>query len=140
MVNSLPTNLAGKSQNDPSAAFYYNAIKAGGPNWSEFYVNNANQEVMTFSIPIEFDGSYIGVVGADLSVGALVEQVQGLQLYDSGYAFMLNEKFDFIVHPELDSSTNLAALEDGIYAGLVDEIKAINLALLIIHMLVQMKS
>lgn len=129
LVNSLPTNLAGKSQNDPSAAFYYNAIKAGGPNWSEFYVNNANQEVMTFSIPIEFDGSYIGVVGADLSVGALVEQVQGLQLYDSGYAFMLNEKFDFIVHPELDSSTNLAALEDGIYAGLVDEIKANKLGL-----------
>ncbi|WIV12861.1 PDC sensor domain-containing protein [Proteiniborus sp. MB09-C3] len=52
LIHSIPTNVAGKSQDDPTASFYYDAIKAGKALWGDFYVNNVNVNVMSYSMPI----------------------------------------------------------------------------------------
>lgn len=124
LINSTPTNIAGKSQDDPSASFYYDAIKAGKGNWSDPYVNNADLNVMTYSIPIIVNKTSIGVIGADMRVGDLVKQVESIKLYDTGYAFMLNKDYDYLIHPTLDKSSNLKTINSGQYSYITDEIES----------------
>ncbi len=124
LINSIPTNIAGKSQDDPSASFYYDAIKAGRGFWSDPYVNNADLNVMTYSIPIMVNKTPIGVIGADMSVEDLAKQVESIKLYDTGYAFMINEDYDYLFHPTLDKSSNLKTVNNGQYSHITDEIES----------------
>ncbi|WP_352420161.1 methyl-accepting chemotaxis protein [Proteiniborus sp.] len=122
LIHSIPTNIAGKSQDDPDASFYYDAIKAGKALWGDFYVNNADLNVMTYSMPIIINNTPIGVVGADMKVGELKKQVEEIKLYDTGYAFVLNKDYDYLIHPTLDKDSNLKTVNDGQYSNIVDEI------------------
>lgn len=130
LMHSTPTNIAGMSQDDPNASFYYDAIKAGKPFWSDFYVNNANQNVMTYSMPIVINGMTIGTMGADMNVEEITEHIENIKLYDTGYAYMVNKDFDYIVHPTLDKSNNLRTYNNGQFDSTVDEIEANGLGLL----------
>lgn len=130
VMHSIPTNLAGKSQDDPSASFYYDAIKAGGPVWSDFYVNNVNLNVMTYSTPFMVNNTPLGVIGADMKVGSLEEQVANIQLYKTGYAFMLNKDYDYIVHPSLNRESNFKTIADGQYNYAAEEIEAKDLGII----------
>ncbi len=123
LMHSVPTNIAGKSQDDPSALFYYGAIKEGKGFWSDPYVNNADLNVMTYSTPIIVDKTPIGVIGADMSVKELIKQVENIKIYDTGYAFMLNKNFDYLIHPALDKSSNFKTINNGQYSYIADEIE-----------------
>ncbi|WP_406243515.1 methyl-accepting chemotaxis protein [Tissierella carlieri] len=123
LTQSLPTDIAGKSPDDPSVSFYYNAIRAGKGIWSDPYFNNANLNVMTYSAPIIIDKQTIGVIGVDLRVKDLIREVEDVKLYDTGYAFLLNKDYDFLVHPDLDKNTNLKTMENGKYAYIVEEME-----------------
>lgn len=129
LMHSIPTNIAGISEDDPVAAFYYDAIKKGKAFWSDFYINEADQEVMTYSIPIVIDGMTIGTIGADMKVGEITKQIEEIKLYDTGYAYLVNENFDYLTHPTLDRNTNLSTYNDGQFSSLVDDIKANGLGL-----------
>ncbi len=124
LLHSTPTNIAGKSQDDPTASFYYDAIKAGKALWGDFYVNNADLNVMTYSMPIIINNTPIGVVGADMNVGELKKHVEGIKLYDTGYAFMLNKDYDYIIHPTLDRTSNFKTISNGQYSYIADEIES----------------
>lgn len=129
LMHATPTNIAGMSQDDPNASFYYDAIKEGKPFWSDFYVNNADQNVMTYSMPIVINGITIGTMGADMNVEEISEHIENIKLYDTGYAYLVNKDFDYIIHPTLDESNNLRTYNDGQFSSIVDEIEANGLGL-----------
>lgn len=60
--HSMPTEISGKSVDDPAASWYYDAIKAGEGYWSDPYKNNADLDVLTYSKPIIVDGDRKSVV------------------------------------------------------------------------------
>lgn len=123
LMSSLPTEIRGKAQDDPSVSFYYDAIKEGRGAWGNPYVNNADQDVMAYSMPIVINNQNIGIIGVDLILEDLIKEVEDIKLYDTGYAFMLNRDYDYIIHPTLDETNNLKTLADGMYMGLVEEIE-----------------
>lgn len=122
LVQGLPTDIAGMSQDDAEAAFYYNAIKAGEGIWGDPYLNHGNINVMTYSAPIVVDNETLGVIGVDLRVRDLIKGIEAIELYDTGYGFLLNKDYDYLVHPTLDSSSNFKTIDGGIYSSIVDEI------------------
>lgn len=129
-IYSLPTELAGKDQDDPMSEWYFNAIKAGQGIWGDPFVNNAYLNVMTYSTPIIINNMTIGVIGIDLSVEELINHIEGIKLYDTGYAFILNKEYDYLIHPNLDRNSNLNTVEEGKYSDIVDEIKSKNIGIL----------
>lgn len=124
LMHATPTNIAGKTQDDPSASFYYDAIKAGKASWSDPYVNNADLNVMTYSAPIIINNVAIGVVGGDINVEELKKAVEDIKLYDTGYAFLLNKDYDYLIHPTLDQNSNLNTIDGGKYSYIVNEMKS----------------
>ncbi|MAY13987.1 MAG: chemotaxis protein [Oceanospirillaceae bacterium] len=54
-----------------------------------------NELIVTFAEPLRG-----GVIGGDISLEAIVKEVLGIELGDSGYAALLDSKGDFMVHPD----------------------------------------
>ena len=116
-------NLANKDPNDPAFKWYYDAFKTKTEIWSSPYVNDAGLNVVTYSIPIVINSIPVGVIGIDLNISGMTEEIENIKLYDTGYAFLLSENFDYLVHPELDASSNFKTIADGQYNFIAEEME-----------------
>lgn len=124
LMSLLPTDLAGKSEDDPSAAYYYDAIRAGEGQWGNPYYNYSDLNVKTYSMPITIDGKVIGVAGIDLSVKKFFEEVENIQLYDTGYAFVLNSDYGYVDESEVDTDNKLDTIDylvNSDFINIIDE-------------------
>ena len=78
----------------------------GRPVWSEPYFDESGGDIVmtTYSVPIyRTEGAkrtFCGVVTADVSLEWLREQVRKVNMYHSGYAFLLSKNGVFVSHPE----------------------------------------
>ena len=76
------------------------------PCWSEPYFDDGggNIPMVTFSMPFFQDNGrhrhFVGVVTADISLLWLEKIVSSLQIYKTGYGFILSRNGTFVSHPE----------------------------------------
>ncbi|WP_353094322.1 hypothetical protein [Tissierella praeacuta] len=118
-LSQLPTGFTSKDENNPKFAWYFDCIKSVKGLWSDMYVSNANLNVITYSAPIVVDNIPIGAIGVDLSVEDVVNNIKSIKLYDTGYAFLLNKDYYYLIHPTLDSTSNLSTIDGEKYGNLI---------------------
>ena len=53
-------------------------------------------------MPVYWGERFIGVVGIEIDYDTLAKEVSDIKLYESGYAFLLDEDSNVIYHPQLD--------------------------------------
>ncbi len=53
-------------------------------------------------VPIMLDGKFLGVVGADLSLDQIQQEVAKLHPFGTGYAFLISHNAAFVSHPSAD--------------------------------------
>ncbi|WP_455143372.1 tetratricopeptide repeat protein [Candidatus Hodarchaeum mangrovi] len=59
--------------------------------------------IISITRPMRYqNGTLFGVVGADITITSIVEEVLGISFLDNGYAFLLGSDGSVIAHPELD--------------------------------------
>lgn len=81
--------------------WYYLPIKTGEPMWLDPYYNeNINVNMISYVIPIFRDGAAVGVIGMDIEIELLVEQVQSITVYDSGDALLGDAVGNLVYHRE----------------------------------------
>lgn len=115
MLANRPTDLAGISEDDPSVAHYYNPVKSGKDSWSNFYTNDNGRDVVSYAMPLIVNGETIGVIGADMLTPQLNEMIEDISIYGTGYAFLMDENLNYLLHPQFDESVNLRDVGDGAY-------------------------
>ncbi|MEK6263818.1 MAG: EAL domain-containing protein, partial [Clostridium sp.] len=110
----------------PAMAWYYNAIKQKKGVWSNPYFyelyKNIKVKMITYSEPVYKNGFLIGVVGIDLNFNKYVEIINNIEPLKDGYAFLINDNYDFIVHKKFTSQDNLKEIQDGKYKYVIDEV------------------
>lgn len=121
--SALPTAFTNKDENNPKFSWYFDCIKSGNEIWSDMYINNADQNVITYSRPVIVNNTVLGAIGIDLNVEEVVNNIKNIKLYDTGYAFILNKDFDYLIHPTLDKSSNLKTINNGEYSFIADRIE-----------------
>ena len=85
--------------------WYYEPVESGKETWMNPYYNkNANLEMISFVIPIIKDGNVIGVVGMDITTELLYDNTKSVTVYDTGYAFLMDNEGNFVYHPEMQSN------------------------------------
>ena len=119
----IPTDF---SKYDPSdtehVGWYYIPVNAKKPTWLDPYLNsNINVYMVSYVVPLFKDGQSIGIVGMDIDFKNIQSIVGNTKVYDSGYAFLLNGKYDVMAHPELSVKDNLATADNGSMKILTDE-------------------
>lgn len=122
VVESLPTDIAGKSVDDPAASFYYAPIRADKAIWANPTINDVGINVMTYSLPIKVNNNVIGVIGVDMNMEHVITTIEDLKIHDNGYAFLLSDDYNYLIHPTLTENDNLKTVNNGEYSYIADKI------------------
>jgi sigma-B regulation protein RsbU (phosphoserine phosphatase) len=92
--------------------WYLMPKELGRPVWSEPYFDAGGGSIVmsTFSVPfyrkVHDDKVFTGVVTADLSLKRLYNIISRINIYESGYAFLISQSGAFISHPNKDLIMN----------------------------------
>ncbi|MFO7819786.1 MAG: methyl-accepting chemotaxis protein [Halanaerobacter sp.] len=101
-------------------AWYYEPIEQEKPVWSDPYESwTGDTIIISYTKAIVKDGVLLGVVGLDIPFSEISQPIEEVGIYDSGYAFLLNNDYDFLSHPRYDQEQNLDEFEsEGLAAGI----------------------
>lgn len=95
--------------------WYYDPVKKGSGVWSKPYKDIYTDHYMiSYNKPVYINNTLIGVAGIDIIFEDIISMVESVSVFESGYAFLLNEDLEFIVHPEIEMNV------DGAYKNLFD--------------------
>ncbi len=108
---------------NPAMNFYYQPIKTHKAVWSKpYYWDRLDMKLLTYSSPVYLQGKLIGVAGLDISFSEFETYVRSKKIFDSGYAFLVSHDMDYLVHPTLSTTANLATLDGGAYTFMTTQI------------------
>ena len=85
-------------------AWYFTSIERGRPSWVGPYASSFHDDsqVCSYVVPVYKAGMLMGVMGMDILVDTLVEQVESIQVYDTGFACLLDADGRVLYHPEME--------------------------------------
>ena len=84
----------------------------GRPSWLEPYRNeNLGLDIVSYVTPIYKAGKFIGVVGMDILWETLVDQIRDIQVYDTGYACLIDQQGLMLYHPTLPAGTSFMDMD-----------------------------
>lgn len=111
----------------PSYNFYYEADKKNNPEkelvWTEAYLDPAGNEWMTSAIaPVYNNTSLEAVVGIDITINTVVDQILDLQLPWGGYGILVSGDGTILAMPEQGEETlNIVELKDHTYQEAIEK-------------------
>ncbi len=101
------TDITQYDTSDTSKLVWFTVPKETGKSvWLPPYItDNLGARVLSFNIPIYYEGTFVGVFGIEIDYSTMAEQVDNISLYDSGYAFINDAEGSIIYHPHMDVTT-----------------------------------
>ena len=73
-----PTDFTEFDKNDTAVSWYYGPVNYGKPIWMSPYFNsNINVYMISYVIPLFYEGQSVGIVGMDISLGNRNDQIVG---------------------------------------------------------------
>lgn len=108
------TNLDGKgfvehevtdiSDDQNECIWFYTPKNTGNPVWLSPYVtDNLDAIVISYNVPVYRLGSFVGVVGIEISYHTLGEQIKNIKVLKSGFAYIIEDSNGSIIyHPYID--------------------------------------
>ena len=82
--------------------WYYTPVKRGRPSWVGPYTAHFLNEmwVCSYLVPIYNTGTLVGVLGMDIPVDTLVDQIRSIKVYETGFASLFDEQGYVFYHPD----------------------------------------
>lgn len=101
------TDIESYDENDTSKLVWYTVPKSTGEAcWLPPYITeNLGARVLSYNVPVYYEGEFIGVVGIELDYTMMAATVNNIRLYDHGYAFIIDAEGNIIYHPRIDVLT-----------------------------------
>ncbi|MBQ7614054.1 MAG: diguanylate cyclase [Butyrivibrio sp.] len=90
--------------NDTSKLVWFTVPKHEGKSiWLPPYItDNLDARVISYDAPVYYQGQFIGVVGIEVDYTTMADEVNGIQFYDNGYAFLSGSDGKLFYHPHID--------------------------------------
>lgn len=98
------TDLTLYDLEDTSKLVWFTVPKhEGHPIWLPPYItDNLDVRVISYDAPVYWKGRFLGVVGIEVDYSTMAEEVNGIRLYDNGYAFLSDANGMLFYHPRID--------------------------------------
>jgi diguanylate cyclase (GGDEF)-like protein len=111
------TDITQYDTNDTSSLVWFTVPKATGKGvWlPPYYTENLDVRVISYNVPVYWEEQFVGVIGIEIDYEILAREVENIRIYDSGYAFILDEDSNVIYHPQMDSvklDLEISAVDD----------------------------
>lgn len=112
---------------NPSMAWYYQPIREKKGSWSKpYYWERLGMKLLTYSAPVYIQGRLVAVVGVDISFADFERYVRSIKIFDTGYAFLISQDMDYLVHPTLSTNEKLGQVDNGKYSFMEERIRTQN--------------
>ena len=108
------TNITAYDADDiEHVGWYYDPVKSGKAIWMDPYENqNTKYTVVSYVMPIYKENQLLGVVGMDIDWTFITAKVDEIQVYETGYAFLMDENLDIAYNKELKEGVNIVAFNE----------------------------
>lgn len=108
LITYEPTEIPLYSEDDIShTGWYYYPIIAQKAVWVEPYVSSySNMEMISYSVPIYYEGTFIAVVGMELDFSIIVNAVNSIDVYGEGSAYLTDTDGKIIYHSNLEKGSS----------------------------------
>ena len=104
------TDITAYDTTDTSSLVWFTVPKTTGKSvWLPPYITeNLDTRVLSYNKPVYWKGEFVGVVGMEIDYSTMAQQVDNIQLYENGYAFILNTDQNAVpfIHPALGVDIN----------------------------------
>ena len=109
----VPTDFSMYDPDDLThVGWYYIPVNAGEPIWMDPYLNeNINVYMISYVVPLYINGESVGIAGMDIDFSIVENMVNGIEVYDDGYAYLTNSTDALLVHREYNTGTALSAVD-----------------------------
>ena len=99
------TDISQYDTNDTSQLVWFTVPKITGKGvWlPPYYTENLGARVISYNVPVYWNDTFVGVIGIEIDYFKLVNEVESINVLDTGYAFILDEESNVIYHPQMDS-------------------------------------
>ena len=75
--------------------WYWQTYEAGRPIWlSPYYNKNNNTLMISYVVPMYYNGEFFGIVGMDFDYTILTDRVHNIKIYENGFAHLEFEGAD----------------------------------------------
>ena len=100
---------------NPDMNWYYNAVKSKNGIWSDPHTDSSSDSFrIAFTKPVFINDTLLGVIAVDLFFDDYVKLINNISVFNEGYAFLLNENGNYLVHKEHSSEENITNVIQGI--------------------------
>ena len=98
------TDITEYDTSDTSRLVWFTVPKfTGKPVWLPPYItDNLDVRVISYNVPVYYDHEFVGVIGIEIDYSTMARQVDSIELYENGYAFINDEDGNIIYHPRMD--------------------------------------
>lgn len=97
-------------ENNAEMQWYYNPIRERKGVWSDPHTDEFSDSMrFSYTKPIFKENQLIAVVAIDLFFDEYQKMVSEYQIYDHGYAFLVNHNMEYIVHKNYKMGEKVAA-------------------------------
>ena len=94
--------------------WYYSPIMEEKGVWSKPYEEpEIDETIVSYTEPVFKDGILVGVVGIDISMDLMRNTIEEMKIFDSGYAFLVDQDLHFLVHPEYSHEDSIMSVYNG---------------------------
>lgn len=99
------TDISLYDTDDTSQLVWFTVPKATGKGvWlPPYHTENLGARVISYNVPVYWEDRFVGVIGIEIEYETLAREVNNISIYQTGYAFLLDEDGNFICHPQIDS-------------------------------------
>lgn len=96
------TDILKYDRNDVEhVGWYYIPLENGKATWmSPYYNKNMDIYMISYVIPVYVEDTTIGIIGMDIELDELYKNVDSVAVYDSGYAFLMDETGNILYHKD----------------------------------------
>lgn len=106
--NEIKVNRESRSMNgDPAlyGGFKKDAIEAlWEPYYDQFIFGDMERKLLiSLCSPVNIDGKYVGMVGADVELATLQENISKIKPFEGSFAFLVSNKAIVAAHPNRDN-------------------------------------
>jgi len=117
-----PTDFSKYNPSDTErVGWYYIPVKNGKATWIAPYNNeNINLRMISYVIPIYKGNKTIGVVGMDIDFTIIEDLVSSLRIYESGYAFLTDDKGNVMYHNSYPFGIPVSNVDESLYPLVVE--------------------
>lgn len=104
----------GEDEED-KAKWYYLPVHNEAPLWISPYMNHDVDEYMvSYVVPLYKENVLIGVIGMDIELNLIIQTVDSIKVYDSGFAFLTDENDNVVYHKDFEIGTAIKANSGGV--------------------------